>query len=108
MLTVTLWAVSPSALKYLRELDLTAKDYEERVRQTTAAAPTDMSEHGWIPIGTVTYQFNLDLGDKALQAAVGVYDKMEEKLREKFNTDLQAINVAKQEFLALPNLTEQS
>ena len=106
MLTLKLWAVSPASLKNVLKLQQSDKDYEERIHLSTIASNVDMSGEGCIEIGTVSLEFHVDLSS-AMPSAVKTCDVMETKLREKFANDLLAIQSVKQEFLALPNLSEE-
>lgn len=106
MLTLKLWAVSPDTLKYVMKLSPDEENYEERLQVTTVASSLDMTPNGWIEIGTVDMDFHPDFSS-AMQSAVKTCDVMEAKLREKFAADLLIIQTTKQEFLALPNLSEE-
>jgi len=102
MLTVKLWAASPTELKRLMDLTIGEDDYEEKVFKIAYPTNLDMTGQGWIEIGTVSMDFHLELTDTTTQAAMAAFDLAEEKLRSEFNDKLAQLLQAKQEFLSLP------
>jgi len=101
MLTAKLWVTQPSTVKYLRDLPMDA-DFETNVKDTTVVSNADMTEYGWVCIGTADMDFHLDLTDRTMQAAVASFDLAEQTLRAEYEQKLRALAQAKQEFLALP------
>ena len=107
MHTETLWASNPQQLKALMELmELSPleKGYDGRVFELTHGANTtcDMTEYGWVKVGTVDHQFHLELSDKQTQEALASLDMAEKKLTDEYMEKLNALKQVRQEFLALP------
>ena len=104
MYTETLWVSNPQKLKELRELSTAAEDYEEQLTELTCRASRhcDMTEYGWIKVGTVDHQFHLELSDKQTQDALASLALAEKELTDVYMGKLNALRQVRQELLALP------